>query len=60
MLQLTEAEKHVSLPGGGDLHVVRGASLSVSAGESVAILGRSGSGKSTLLGLLGLIDSLDR
>lgn len=60
MLELVEAEKTIRLPGGGELPVIRRASLNVSAGESVGILGRSGSGKSTLLGLLGLIDSLDK
>lgn len=33
--------------------------MDVSAGMSMAILGRSGSGKSTLLGVLGLMDSFD-
>ncbi|MDO8964131.1 MAG: ABC transporter ATP-binding protein [Coriobacteriia bacterium] len=59
MFELAGAEKTVSLPGGKPLRVVRDVSFAVSAGESVAILGRSGSGKSTLLGILGLIDSLD-
>jgi len=58
LLKLSDAHKHVTLPDGGDLHVVQGASLALSAGESVGILGRSGSGKSTLLGMLGLIDGL--
>lgn len=40
----------------GDIEVLKKVSLSISLGESVAIVGKSGSGKSTFLQICGLLD----
>ena len=42
------------------LHVLRGVSFAIPAGQFAAVVGASGSGKSTLLHLVGLLDRADR
>lgn len=55
MLRAVKLEKYFDAPR-GRLHILRGASLELRAGEIAFILGRSGAGKSTLLHLLGGLD----
>jgi len=52
MIELTGVTKEY--PGG--VHALAGVSLTVAAGELVAVVGPSGSGKSTMLHLLGTLD----
>ena len=58
VLRLDAVERTYHM-GGEEVHAVRGVSLTIDAGDYVAIVGPSGCGKSTLLNLLGAIDRPD-
>lgn len=55
LLELRDVRKSFRA-GSEDLHVLRSVSLTICAGEFVAIMGPSGSGKSTLMNIIGCLD----
>jgi lipoprotein-releasing system ATP-binding protein len=59
MLVLDGITKSYNAGTPGEVQVLRGATLSVAAGEVVALVAPSGAGKSTLLHIAGLLDTPD-
>lgn len=58
VLSIEELHVWFELPGGGELHAVRGVDVSLEPGERLGLVGESGCGKSTLLlSILGLLPS---
>ncbi|XHS77231.1 ATP-binding cassette domain-containing protein [Burkholderiaceae bacterium UC74_6] len=55
LIELKDVERHYKL-GDNDVAALAGVSLTIEAGEYVAIVGQSGSGKSTLMNVLGCLD----
>ena len=60
ILRLEQVHKSFQSPDGRvEIPVLRGVSLTVATGETLAVVGPSGSGKSTLLSLMGALDVPD-
>ncbi len=55
MIRTENLQKRVPMAG-GELEILKGITLEIKSGQSVAIVGASGSGKSTLLGLMAGLD----
>ena len=55
VIEINDLSK-VYVMGATEVHALRAVSLTIHAGEYVAIIGASGSGKSTLMNMIGLLD----
>jgi predicted ABC-type transport system involved in lysophospholipase L1 biosynthesis ATPase subunit len=58
-VRVTDVVRSFGMPGGVPVEVLRGVSLHIHAGESVAVTGPSGAGKTTLLQIIGALDRPD-
>jgi lipoprotein-releasing system ATP-binding protein len=58
VLQLRDVRR-VFQQGDREIHVLKGASMDLHAGQAVALVGPSGAGKSTLLHITGLLETAD-
>lgn len=59
-LELKAIEKSYKRGSEAEVHVLRGADITIGTGEVVALVAPSGAGKSTLLHIAGLLDTPDR